>query len=121
MQFGFDGRRGVVNDAGSDSPRTLLRREAGVIFTNLGSSGTVQFNLPADAEVSDSFNFFVAAGHTLAIEFANALDTFAVGGAVQAANKGITCATIGSSVGVTKLAANVWAVTPLNGTWTVDS
>lgn len=113
-------RKYVVNtNATVASPEQLYSYTSRGCYTNVGASAEVGCRLNS-ATVGDSYEFVVSDADGLRIT-AGASDRIRDVGTLSALGGYIRSSTLGSTLTLTCVQANVWVVSAKNGTWTIDS
>ncbi len=101
----------------STTDHQVLATEAGRTFTNEGAAGTVNLTMPDVQILGATFTFTVVASQPLNI-LANAGQSIRLG---TASLGSISSSVPGSSVILTRLAANIWNAVAVNGNWNIAS
>ncbi len=98
---------------------TIVRADAGTLFTNLGAVAAVTLTLPQDAVKGDFFQFSVMAAQELRVQ-PGAAGAVYITGAKQADNKYITADDEAESVELVCDGNGDWIARHVTGTWTVE-
>lgn len=109
----------TVKNAAKTTGYSVLTTDSLTTFTNVGAGGSVTFTLPASA-VGLLYKFSCDAAQTVVIA-ANTGDKICNGASLTASAGNLTSdATTSCFLSVECTSANLWRVTSISGTWTVN-
>jgi len=119
VNLGVGERQGLDLNHVATTPTTLTRADVGKVYTNLGASGTIVFNLPQTAYAGDYYDFVAMAAQAIEVD-PGAAGAFYVGGAKQTDDKKISFDDEAESVRVIADGNGDWIVINYTGTITVE-
>lgn len=120
VALGIGQRQGLDVNHVATTPTTLTRADVGKLYTNLGASGTIVFNLPQVAYVGDYYDFTAMAAQVIEID-PGAAGAFYIGGAKQTDDKKISFDDEGESVRVIADGNGDWIAINYIGTVSVEA